>query len=733
MPLDKRNSSTRPSERTEWLIGYAGASLVIFAGLLSAQQLIFADGFGVACLIIATVGIPTSRLFRRIGRKRPFLNAAMLAATGLFLIPTLAFFFASQAPSNWQAALITVSTSEAYTAAVRIVAAVTAFRCFVLITRTDLTLSMLPGFSLILLVAIVNGGWLALPYFGAFCLGAGLLLSLDLRHRWRSSATGILTALVSPDTWWSNLRPLVPLAMVVAAASFVLARATTPAAGPASVSERFAIALARWLADAMIEAAHDPFIAGTANLDLTAEVGPLSETEMFRVTTSPPVESLGKIPYWRGNCMDFYRDGQWTTSRQVRRHRVRLTRGPSGQYTVDPGVRKSFQLGGVEVKQTFAVEKPQASILFGLAEPVAIRTSVRRLRMNASLSIECSEMLGAGDSYEVTSLVEPAPHRPGPRQSDLSLPPWLREACLQVPPLGPRVRRLAESIAGSKPTELARLEALTQYLSSRYQYSTHPPTPPVGLDPVQYFLFDSLEGYCTHYASALVLLCRLVGIPSRLVTGFASGRGSTDGRTWAVREKDAHAWVEAWIGGVGWVTADPTPAVPETPAFDPFAPLAAVFTRLRESSEKCVLWANKIAVTGWQAAQRHAVPVGVLVLSAALAALIRSVVRRQKTPPYSASFGSSHSVAVTYWRMCAHLRKRGLVRQPPDTPWEFSHRALSVGCPAGALVSKITDLYVTSQYGSKPAPTLPPAVTRQMMSHLRRELAKWRAGRRGLG
>jgi hypothetical protein len=84
--------------------------------------------------------------------------------------------------------------------------------------------------------------------------------------------------------------------------------------------------------------------------------------------------------------------------------------------------------------------------------------------------------------------------------------------------------------------------------------------PFVSKDPVGEFVFDKRRGYCEYFASAAALLLRLEGVPARYVVGYSVRPSNLEGGHYVVREADAHAWVEAWIEGKGWVEVDPTPA-----------------------------------------------------------------------------------------------------------------------------------------------------------------------------
>jgi transglutaminase-like putative cysteine protease len=88
-----------------------------------------------------------------------------------------------------------------------------------------------------------------------------------------------------------------------------------------------------------------------------------------------------------------------------------------------------------------------------------------------------------------------------------------------------------------------------------YRYSTSAPD---RRRPLDAFLFKDRAGSCQHFAGAAALLLRLAGIPARVAVGFGPGKAGSDGR-WVIRDRDAHAWVEVWYQGLGWVVFDPTP------------------------------------------------------------------------------------------------------------------------------------------------------------------------------
>ncbi|MEA5000188.1 MAG: transglutaminase domain-containing protein [Candidatus Limiplasma sp.] len=99
--------------------------------------------------------------------------------------------------------------------------------------------------------------------------------------------------------------------------------------------------------------------------------------------------------------------------------------------------------------------------------------------------------------------------------------------------------------------------AIMRHLQKYYRYTLTPETPPANKDFVTYFLYVGKEGYCTYYASAMTVMARMAGLPSRYVEGFVATPGA-DGLAY-VTGKEAHAWTEVYFEGFGWVPFDPTP------------------------------------------------------------------------------------------------------------------------------------------------------------------------------
>lgn len=140
-----------------------------------------------------------------------------------------------------------------------------------------------------------------------------------------------------------------------------------------------------------------------------------------------------------------------------------------------------------------------------------------------------------------------------------------RRQYTRVPEDLERLRTLAEEKAGfeesPRPSEEEMARRLDDYLknSGEFLYTLNANVQDPGIDPLEDFLFNRKVGHCEYFASALAMMLRCVGIPSRLVSGFKGGDYSKPSGLFEVEERHAHAWVEAYINE-RWVILDPTPA-----------------------------------------------------------------------------------------------------------------------------------------------------------------------------
>lgn len=148
----------------------------------------------------------------------------------------------------------------------------------------------------------------------------------------------------------------------------------------------------------------------------------------------------------------------------------------------------------------------------------------------------------------------------GPRPTSVALPPDPAEpspATLDLTGVTPEIAALADQVAGEGDDE-ERARRLEEHLSETYHYTLDFVGRGSGA-PLDDFLFRYKSGHCEYFASALVLLLRAEGIHARLATGFLGADYNPIEGLWVVRQSNAHAWVEAYVPGEGWIELDPTP------------------------------------------------------------------------------------------------------------------------------------------------------------------------------
>lgn len=204
------------------------------------------------------------------------------------------------------------------------------------------------------------------------------------------------------------------------------------------------------------------------------------------------------------------------------------------------------------------------SPLFAVWRPLSIRIGEGRVAISRDDMVLRHDSQGSSSAgvgrlvYSVTS----SPIFTG------SAPPPLE--ALDTSGVAPRVRELALQLArdagiaidpGARDTaETRRLASvMVLHLRDRFAYDLEQEVPPAGVDPVEFFLFDRQRGHCEYFAAALTSMLRSVGVPARIVTGYAAGEYNAITSSFVVRKSDAHAWVEAQIRAGRWETLDATP------------------------------------------------------------------------------------------------------------------------------------------------------------------------------
>lgn len=139
-----------------------------------------------------------------------------------------------------------------------------------------------------------------------------------------------------------------------------------------------------------------------------------------------------------------------------------------------------------------------------------------------------------------------------------------KAAFVDTTSISPKVRQLALDVTRGAATDYDKAQAIKREIESRVRYNLDALPVPDNVDPVEYFLFQSKEGYCDLFASSMALMARSAGLPARVATGFIVTDPTRDEKGFfTLHDSDYHAWAEIYFEGVGWVPFDPTEGAPE--------------------------------------------------------------------------------------------------------------------------------------------------------------------------
>jgi transglutaminase-like putative cysteine protease len=341
--------------------------------------------------------------------------------------------------------------------------------------------------------------------------------------------------------------------------------------------------------------------------------------------------------------------------------------------------------------------------------------------------------------YDGISLL-PARNVPRLRAASTNYPEEIRGIYLQLPKLDSRVAELARQITARSQTPYDKTITLETYLRSRYTYTLTLTGKP-GDDPLAHFLFETRAGHCEYFASAMAIMLRTLGIPTREVNGFLPGEYNDLGEDYIVRASDAHSWVEVYFPGTGWMTFDPTPPGAESQGGF-FARLGQYMDWFELSWNEWVInydfihqillaqtvqrntrtWTEVARnwfvheeakgrrwMSSWNNGLRFLLPLAVVLFLLALRFdLVLAFVRRLwlswqlRSPDLARS--NPQLASRLYEELLYLLARRGFARQPTQTPFEF---AAAVSQPRLApTVYEFTQCYTQARYGGVPCDTI---------------------------
>jgi transglutaminase-like putative cysteine protease len=302
-------------------------------------------------------------------------------------------------------------------------------------------------------------------------------------------------------------------------------------------------------------------------------------------TTVFEVEASDESRYWRAATLDAFGEDAWDESIAPVASVSAEGRDELTDPTLPPAARDQRRW----VRERVVVKALRDEHLPGLATPVAYDAGdAEPLYVTGGAALRVGG-LRRGDAYTVWSY---APEPPAKRLAALGpdyplsiafsetyLSVWhdravqpfgmagresdIRALMARDPAIGryDPLYRLAKRVVGRAATPYAAAVALETWFrhAGGFTYNEQPPQTP-GVPPLVGFVTKTRAGYCQHYAGAMALMLRYLGIPARVAAGFTSGHWNRDRDRWIVSDTDAHAWVEVWFPRYGWLPFDPTPS-----------------------------------------------------------------------------------------------------------------------------------------------------------------------------
>jgi transglutaminase-like putative cysteine protease len=449
----------------------------------------------------------------------------------------------------------------------------------------------------------------------------------------------------------------------------------------------------------------------------------------------------------RGSAFDNYQAGRW--GRSFEALRGHLT-GELGYYLVDehgvaPGkvMAAPWRFGGrlgptiavrdvpgfaaddETVRVLVTMEDIGTDLLFAAGRPLAYSLAPRgpleernRLGADVDEQVRVLDRQSGPIQYEFVSRVGEPTRAELLAIGDPQANPELA-AYIARPDLSNDFHSLALEITAGADTRLEKVEAVRLYLLQNYEYSLEQPLSDRvrdgELDPIEGFLFDTKAGHCEYFATAMALLLREVDVPTRNVNGFYGAHYNSIGDFYAVRQADAHSWVEVYFEQLGWVTFDPTPPAGRTAGDGaPWFPrLANVVDALRNAYLEYVIdydLGNQLAVLEQIGVERRGLGVkidwarlapwliGVATLGFVLIAG-RRWLRRRREP--------SQPEVEIYRRLLAVMSRRARGRLEHESARAWAERLAHEGAPEAEALARFAARYEGLRFAAqRPSPAM---------------------------
>ncbi len=436
---------------------------------------------------------------------------------------------------------------------------------------------------------------------------------------------------------------------------------------------------------------------------------------------------------WRGVTLNLFDGKTWSNPHA---QNVVASVGPGRFLLLHNGAQWKKNAPPAQPIHYRVLMEPLVSNVFFLA-PTArlLQGNYRLLSMDSGDAVFDLDPEHPVSRYEATSDIgQPGASELRTASSDYS--PDILLNYLQLPAVDGRVVALAREITASADNNYDKAASVERYLRTHFGYTLQLPGT-VPHDPVANFLFERKQGHCEYFASAMAIMLRTLGIPTRVVNGFRTGEFNDLTSQYLVRASNAHSWVEAYFPGYGWIAFDPTPAASQSVRtgwsrgmlyLDALASFwrewvisydaGHQYSLSREATHASAEWFRR--ARNW-ARQRHEAmltaarrtqrtvsdsPIRwslaglVVALVLLLAANLQRLWRAVRKSRVAAHPEKSPTLAATIWyeRMTRMLARKGWSKSPAQTPKEFLICIQDEG--VRKPVAKFIQHYESARFGS---------------------------------
>ena len=259
---------------------------------------------------------------------------------------------------------------------------------------------------------------------------------------------------------------------------------------------------------------------------------------------------------WRGVTLSRFDGRNWSSGRSQRSLAPQL----DGRFVLPAMTRDAQGEASRPLHYRVLMEPVGMNIFFLAGTAQSLEGGYRSVGVDDGGAVFNLDLEHPVSRYQAISDIA-QPSAPELRRTGTVYPTYLDPVYTRLPSsLDPRIPQLARQITASANNSYDKALALETYLRSNYQYTLQL-SRTVPHDPLANFLFERRQGHCEYFASSMAVMLRSLGIPARLVNGFRTGEFNDLTSQYVVRASNAHAWVEVFFPGRGWIAFDPTPGV----------------------------------------------------------------------------------------------------------------------------------------------------------------------------